>query len=81
MPKAIVYSKHWNDSVEEPRVTVGWSKESEHVQLAVLMPDGVPLDNTSPEANGWFAQLDRAGINRLIKTLRKARDEAYGRDE
>lgn len=30
---------------------------------------------------GWFVQLDRAGINNLIRNLRKARDEAYGRDE
>jgi hypothetical protein len=30
---------------------------------------------------GLWSTLDRAGINRLIKMLRKARDEAYGRDE
>lgn len=28
-----------------------------------------------------WATLDRAQINRLIKSLRKARDDAYGRDE
>lgn len=28
-----------------------------------------------------WASLDRAQINRLIKSLRKARDDAYGRDE
>lgn len=30
------------------------------------------------EGNGWFADLDRAQINRLIQTLRKARDQAFG---
>lgn len=29
---------------------------------------------------GWYCQLDRAGINRLIRLLRKARDAAYGSD-
>lgn len=30
---------------------------------------------------GLWGTLDRAGINRLIKMLRKARDDAYGHDE
>jgi len=29
---------------------------------------------------GWHAQLDRAQLNRLIRTLRRARDTAYGAD-
>jgi hypothetical protein len=84
MPKETVYSKYYGRSTPdhpEPEVTVGWSKESEHVEMAVLMPEGVPLEVNFPESNGWYAQLDRAGINRLIKILRKARDDAYGRDE
>lgn len=31
-------------------------------------------------SEGWYCQLDRNGINRLIRTLRKARDAAYGSD-
>lgn len=31
-------------------------------------------------ADGWYCHLDRAGVNRLIRTLRKARDAAYGAD-
>jgi hypothetical protein len=34
-----------------------------------------------PQFQSLWASLDRAGINRLIKMLRKARDDAYGRDE
>lgn len=30
---------------------------------------------------GQFADLDRHGINNLIRALREARDKAYGRDE
>lgn len=31
--------------------------------------------------DGWRITLDREGINRLIRSLRKARDSVYGRDE
>jgi hypothetical protein len=29
---------------------------------------------------GWFVTLNRDGINRLIRALRRARDEALGAD-
>lgn len=32
-------------------------------------------------AEGFYVDLDRAGINRLIRNLRRARDQAFGRDE
>lgn len=35
----------------------------------------------SAEFTGLWGTLDRAGANRLIRALRKARDEAFGRDE
>ena len=34
-----------------------------------------------PRAAGIYIDLDRAGINRLIRNLRRARDQAFGRDE
>lgn len=36
---------------------------------------------TIPRAFGVYAQLDRPGINRLIRHLRRARDQAFGKDE
>lgn len=30
--------------------------------------------------DGWFVPLDRDGINKLIRDLRRARDAAYGAD-
>ena len=30
---------------------------------------------------GFHVQLDRSGINDLIRKLRRARDQAYGKDE
>lgn len=31
--------------------------------------------------DGFYVTMDRDGINRLIRNLRRARDQAYGRDE
>jgi len=31
--------------------------------------------------NGYYVDLDRESINRLIRNLRRARDQAFGRDE
>lgn len=31
-------------------------------------------------ARGLYATLDRAAVNRLVQTLRKARDQAFGAD-
>lgn len=81
MPKEIIHSKyHGTSENPEPTVRVGWSREAGHVELATIMSDEFELRPT-PEGNGWFAQLSREQINHLIRTLRKARDQAYGRDE
>ena len=76
-------------------VRVGWSKDgSEHVQLATAVTaesKRVRIQFFDEESKGWhdydpiednglFVQLDRHGINRLIRTLRKARDDAFGSD-
>lgn len=81
MPKEIIYGRyHGTDEDPEPEVRLGWSKEAGHVELATINVDGQVLHPT-PEGNGWFVALDRYGINRLIKCLRQARDDAFGRDE
>lgn len=86
MPKEYIddrYMGHDSDAVAEGsefRVKVGWSKEAGHVEIATVGADGVDLVPT-PKGNGFFVQLDRSGLNRLIRVLRRARDDAYGRDE
>ncbi len=68
------------------RVEVSWSPGA-YVQVASVNPDSdltLPGDAPgSPEQpfTGWWVTLDREGINRLIRSLRKARDAAFGRDE
>jgi len=34
-----------------------------------------------PRSFGLYVELDRRGINQLIRHLRRARDQAFGRDE
>ena len=57
-------------------VDVGWGRDAD-VQIGTVDRDA---EQYSPEA-GWFVNLDRRGINELIRVLRKARDQAYGKDE
>lgn len=96
MPKEVIRARPDTDDGAGPYIRLGWGKESEHVELGTAVPDGqgrlqLPIreQDGSPgnwetvdsiEDVGWFVQLDRAGINRLIRELRKARDQAFGAD-
>jgi hypothetical protein len=71
------------------RVQVGWHPNG-HVQVATVHTDSPATlpgekqdhDDTPPPVpfDGWHATLDREGVNRLIRVLRKARDSAFGAD-
>ena len=80
MPKELIHSRYDWDT-ETTQLRIDWTREHSHVQVATIAPDGQRLTDSGPEANGWFIQLDRAGINRAIATLRRARDQAFGKDE
>lgn len=92
MPKEIIRNRHdgqINDDgsiADATFIHLGWSKGHAQAELAVFRPKD-PMrfrangDASFDEVDGWCAQLDRAGINRLIRTLRTARDQAFGRDE
>lgn len=56
-------------------VHVGWSKDR-YVEVGV----GAFSAATEFDSDAHFTDLDRDGINRLIRALRKARDQAYGAD-
>ena len=97
MPKEIVYgseSPYGPDESAESIVEVGWSREAGHVQLATRCIEASTHETyrpASPEPgtvvpdlsfhDGFYVQLDRRGINGLIRNLRRARDQAFGRDE
>lgn len=55
---------------------LGWSREAYFAQLGVTIED----PSIDWEKRGYFIQLDRDGINRLIRALRKARDQVFGKD-
>lgn len=69
------------DFVDSWDVQVGWSPQT--VQLGVTSRDDKNLKEMleNPELyTGLWSNLDRNGINRLIRLLRKARDGAFGSD-
>lgn len=81
MPKELIFqkTKHGDPDTQGTIIKVGWHRSPGYVELATIRDDGQTLE-PGPESNGWFTQLDREGINRLIRTLRKARDQAFGAD-
>ena len=81
MPKEYINNRYFGQDVDgapidESAVKVGWSREAEHVEVAVIRDYGLGGDGSGD----WHAQMDRAGLNRLIRALRKARDAAFGAD-
>lgn len=78
-------------------IGVHWGIEQEYVQVSASLfnddgrsvtADGVVHEAEGAEAarrelwsQGFYVDLDRSGINRLIRNLRRARDQAFGRDE
>ena len=64
-------------ALDDSAVKVGWTKDLAHVEIAVIHHrDGA----AEHDPNCWHSQFDRDGLNRLIKVLRKARDDAFGKD-
>jgi hypothetical protein len=50
-------------------------------ELIASWPDEAPSPDDPNGATGLHSTLDRRQINELIRTLRRARDAAFGRDE
>jgi len=55
---------------------VHWSRGL-HVTVSTVATDP---QNPTTDWGGIHVELDREGINRVIRALRKARDQAYGSD-
>src|SRR5690242_21353067 len=77
-------------------VEVSWGRETGHVQIVSKCVNRFTGDRFVPEptpeeikagaspihyTDGMYVDLDRRGINNLIRNLRRARDQAFGRDE
>lgn len=77
------------------RVEVMWNREAGHVQIVSKATDAEggrwagypkadePYDETNEHhvTDGYYVNLGRVEINTLIRHLRRARDQAFGRDE
>lgn len=83
-PKAFLSSGDAKYTCANPEAefaaTVGWSRLDNGgvVQLATIRNG--QEQSFEPE-HGLYMELDRVGINDLIRLLRRARDQAFGRDE
>lgn len=57
-------------------VHVGWAKQ-QYVEIGVAEFN---ISNEEP-TDGHFVTVDRAGLNRLIKSLKRAGRQVFGEDE
>ncbi len=76
MPKEITHDERYGMADEFRQIEVRWARR-QYVEVATvnnLEP------STGDRVEGVFISLDRDGINRLIRSLRKARDQAHGAD-
>lgn len=80
MPKEIIRDQYETTPGVCATIEVGWGRESSHVELGTVVHDSSGQRVAKVTENGMFVQLNRDGINRLIRALRKARDQAYGSD-
>jgi hypothetical protein len=78
MPKVNVYPPNATAADAVMRVEVGWRSGSD-VQIATTTRTA--NGDAEPAWGGQWIDLDRNGVNHLIRALREARDRAYGRDE
>lgn len=67
-------------------VEVSWSREAEYVQIVSKVVnrydgDRFVKDEGIHYTDGMYVNLDRRGINDLVRNLRRARDQAFGKDE
>ena len=63
-------------------LAVGWGEAGKGVQLIAhtMLPSPVEVAVGFNDVWSYF-ELDRAGINNLIRQLRRARDREFGKDE
>lgn len=85
MPKEVVHNSEQYSGdypTQNCIAEVRWSRDSEYVQVATVL---VELADHSPVRRevegGWYLNLSRTGINDLIRHLRRARDQAFGKDQ
>lgn len=94
MPKETIHGSHLPWGEDHPAVSVVqvlWSR-NDHVQVVTRAQHRADGSDVAPPGeeredgerlftDGMYVDLDRRGINDLIRNLRRARDQAFGKDE
>lgn len=75
MPAEKFYPPTATEGRPSDHIEIGWHRDYDGIHITTVIPrDGdAPILTALP--------LDRSAINRLIRTLRRARDATYGRDQ
>jgi hypothetical protein len=80
MPKEYIRGDDFtpDDHTNDARISWGRLEEGGEVQMAIFRNDGT---YKSEYEDPQYMTLNRYAINQMIKVLRRARDQAHGRDE
>lgn len=85
MPKERIYQETFGDPDDKPLkyVEVGWTNGAGSVQVYInnYVPFRFVDDDTNEIYTGLAGHFDREGCNRLIRMIRHARNQAFGKDE
>jgi hypothetical protein len=86
MPKEVIFGEQTPEDTMVPIAEVRWNREGGGVQLVTKATDPhdgrVAGDSSETHVtDGFHVDLDRSSINKLIRNLRRARDQAFGKDE
>lgn len=81
---AQVFTELFNDDLKvlAPAVLpAGVTATGDISEYITRIAEGAEASRRKTWADGFYVTLDRNGINDLIRHLRRARDQAFGRDE
>lgn len=73
MPKEVIHGR--DDGPDDLVPVVGWMRDGDLVQFGLIEVGRLDDVETGP-----WTDLTRSQVNRLISTLRRARDAAFGPD-
>jgi len=84
MPKETIARRLNEDDTPKNVLQVYWLPYAENVQINIKIYGEVaflPGDSVASDPELYSPSMSRKEINDLIKTLRRARDQVYGKDE
>lgn len=80
MPKEIITNESQTGDDGMFHLEVLWSKDK-YCQVASVKESSDPKHAADGGVQGYYINLDRDRLNKLIQVLRRARNQAYGADE